>query len=156
MLAGPVSTPPAPMAAALAAQGIRWVAITWVNHAGAPLVKVVPLAGLEAAAAVGVGFSPVADAFGADGGIADGGIAAAHRLARPDGDLRLRADAVALAPLEPASGWAWAPGERFERSGEPYETAEKPALATINGLLLPGNPVFMGFLHGQSHADQIV
>ncbi len=103
------------MAAALAAQGIRWVAITWVNHAGAPLVKVVPLAGFEAAVAVGLGFSPVSDAFGADGGID-----AAHRLARPDGDLRLRADPAALAPLEPASGWAWAPGERFERSGVPY------------------------------------
>lgn len=102
------------MAAALAGQGIRWVAITWVNHAGAPLVKVVPLAGLEAAVATGVGFSPVADAFGADGGIA-----AAHRLARPDGDLRLRADGAALAPLEPGSGWAWAPGERFERDGTP-------------------------------------
>lgn len=108
------------MAAALAAQGIRWVAITWVNHAGAPLVKVVPLAGFEAAVAVGVGFSPVADAFGADGGID-----AAHRLARPDGDLRLRADAAALAPLEPAGGWAWAPGERFERSGVPYANDQR-------------------------------
>jgi glutamine synthetase len=57
----------------------------------------------------------VADAFGADGAIAAG-----HRLARPDGDLRLRADGAALAPLEPGSGWAWAPGERFERDGTPY------------------------------------
>lgn len=104
-----------PQAAALADQGIRWLAITWVNHAGAPLVKVVPLAGLDAAVAVGVGFSPVSDAFRADGAIDP-----AHRLACPDGDLRLRADAAALAPLEPASGWAWAPGERFERSGQPY------------------------------------
>ncbi|MBD2549872.1 glutamine synthetase [Microcystis elabens FACHB-917] len=103
------------MAAELAAQGIRWVAITWVNNAGAPLVKVVPLAAFEAAATVGVGFSPVADAFGADGAIP-----ATHRLARPDGDLRLRADRAALAPLEPASGWAWAPGERFGRDGTPY------------------------------------
>jgi glutamine synthetase len=103
------------MAAALAEQGLRWVAITWINHAGAPLVKVVPLAAFEAAAGVGVGFSPVADAFGADGAIP-----AAHRLARPDGDLRLRADGAALAPLEPGSGWAWAPGERFERDGRPY------------------------------------
>ncbi|MBM5822126.1 MAG: glutamine synthetase [Cyanobacteria bacterium K_Offshore_surface_m2_011] len=110
-----MAIPPDNKAAALAAQGIRWVAITWVNHAGAPLVKVVPLTGFEAAVAVGVGFSPVADAFGAGGGIDP-----AHRLARPDGDLRLRADAAALAPLEPASGWAWAPGERYERSGAPY------------------------------------
>ncbi|MBW4529812.1 MAG: hypothetical protein KME02_03890 [Aphanothece saxicola GSE-SYN-MK-01-06B] len=115
-----MSNPPAPTAAALAGQGIRWVAITWINHAGAPLVKVVPLAAFEAAVTVGVGFSPVADAFGADGSIA-----AAHRLARPDGDLRLRADAGALAPLEPGSGWAWAPGERFERSGVPYASDQR-------------------------------
>ncbi len=107
----PLSAP----VAAFADQGIRWVAITWVNHAGAPLVKVVPLSAFDAAVAVGVGFSPVSDAFRADGAIDP-----AHRLARPDGDLRLRADAAALALLEPGSGWAWAPGERFERSGEPY------------------------------------
>ena len=107
--------PLSPQLTALADEGIRWVAITWVNHAGAPLVKVVPLACFEAAAAVGVGFSPVSDAFRADGIIEP-----AHRLARPDGDLRLRADAAALALLEPSSGWAWAPGERFERTGKPY------------------------------------
>ncbi len=39
---------------------------------------------------------------------------------RPDGDLRLRADAGALALLEPVNGWAWAPGERYERSGLAY------------------------------------
>jgi glutamine synthetase len=103
------------MAAGLADQGIRWVAITWVNHAGAPLVKVVPLSRLDAAAEVGVGFSPVSDAFRADGAIDP-----AHGLARPDGDLRLRADRQALALLEPGSGWAWAPGERYERSGLAY------------------------------------
>lgn len=111
----PVTPCLSPQVAALADQGIRWVAITWVNHAGAPLVKVVPLAAFDGAAAVGVGFSPVSDAFRADGAIDP-----AHRLARPDGDLRLRADATALAPLDPGSGWAWAPGERVERTGEPY------------------------------------
>ena len=100
-----MSKPLSPAVAALADQGIRWVAITWVNHAGAPLVKVVPLAAFDGAVAVGVGFSPVSDAFRADGAIDP-----AHRLARPDGDLRLRADAAALARLEPGSGWAWAPG----------------------------------------------
>lgn len=106
---------PSPQVAALADQDIRWVAITWVNHAGEPLVKVVPLAAFDAAVTTGVGFSPVSDAFRADGAIDP-----AHRLALPDGDLRLRADVGALAPLEPGSGWAWAPGERFERSGAPY------------------------------------
>ena len=110
-----------PQAAAMAEQGIRWVAITWVNHAGSALVKVVPLSALDAAVGVGVGFSPVADAFRADGGIDP-----AHSLARPDGDLRLRADATALALLEPASGWAWAPGLRWDRAlDQPYAADQR-------------------------------
>jgi glutamine synthetase len=119
-MASPVSNPLSRTVASLADQGIRWVAITGVNHVGAPLVKVVPLASFDAAVTMGVGFSPVADAFGAAGAIDP-----AHRLARPDGDLRLRADPTALAPLEPGSGWAWAPGERFERSGEPYAADQR-------------------------------
>ena len=111
---------PAALASSLADQGLRWLAITWVNHAGAPLVKVVPLAHLEAAVRTGVGFSPVADAFGADGSIDP-----AHRLAVPDGDLRLKADPAALAPLAPARGWAWAPGERWQRNGEPYAADQR-------------------------------
>lgn len=105
---------------ALAARGARWLAITWVNHAGASLVKVVPLADLAAAVRTGVGFSPVADAFRADGGIDP-----AHRLALPDGDLRLRAVGEALAPLEPSLGWAWAPGERWQRDGRPYAADQR-------------------------------
>lgn len=105
----------AEMAAALAERGVRRVAITWINHAGAPLVKVVPLAALASAVERGVGFSPVADAFRADGAIDP-----AHPLARPDGDLRLRADPASLVSLEPASGWGWAGGERWDREGRPY------------------------------------
>ncbi|MFO7630264.1 MAG: glutamine synthetase [Prochlorococcaceae cyanobacterium] len=108
------------LAKSLAEQGIRRLAITWVNHAGAPLVKVVPLTAFAGAVERGVGFSPVSDAFRADGQID-----AAHRLAVPDGDLRLRADPAALAPLEPATGWAWAPGERWQRQGMPYANDQR-------------------------------
>ena len=96
--------------------GIRRIAITWVNNSGAVLVKVVSSTQFEAAMQVGVGFSPVADAFGSDGSIDP-----CHRLARPDADLRLRADPNALAPLEPAGGWGWAPGVRWDRAcNTPY------------------------------------
>ena len=115
-----MSPSPDALADSLAEQGLRWLAITWVNHAGAPLVKVVPLAQLAGAVRTGVGFSPVADAFGADGGIHP-----AHRLAVPDGDLRLKADVASLAPLDPALGWAWAPGERWQRSGAAYEADQR-------------------------------
>lgn len=66
-----------------------------MRHAGATLVKVVPYTALEAAAKVGVGFSPVADAFGQNESIDP-----AHPLAGPDGDLRLRAVSSAIRPLE--------------------------------------------------------
>jgi glutamine synthetase len=93
-------------------QGLKRLAITWVNHAGAVLVKVVPIGALANAVRVGVGFSPVSDAFRSDGVIDP-----LHRLARPDGDLRLRADPASLAPLEAGSGWAWAAGSRHSRDG---------------------------------------
>lgn len=99
---------------------LKRAAITWVNHAGASLVKVVPRRHLDKAADLGVGFSPVADAFRVDGCIAP-----SHRFARPDEDLRLHAVVEALAPLEPDRGWAWAPGERRWRDGRAYEADQR-------------------------------
>ena len=115
-----MTSPHDALAGSLAERGLRWLAITWVNHAGAPLVKAVPVAQLAGAVRTGVGFSPVSDAFAADGGIDP-----AHRLAVPDGDLRLRADAAALAPLDPGLGWAWAPGERWQRDGAAYAADQR-------------------------------
>jgi hypothetical protein len=57
----------------------RRVAVTFVNHAGAVLVKVVPGERFKAAARLGVGFSPVSDAWRIDG-LPDGD----HPLAVPD------------------------------------------------------------------------
>ena len=94
--------------------------MTWDNHAGETLVKVVPLRHLPEAISNGVGFSPVSDAFRSDG-VIDG----AHRLARPDGDLRLRADLESLAMLEPQLGWAWAAGERWDRNSGPYAADQR-------------------------------
>ena len=104
----------------LSAAGVRQVAVTWDNHAGETLVKVVPLRHLPEAISKGVGFSPVSDAFRSDG-VIDG----AHRLARPDGDLRLRADLESLAMLEPQLGWAWAAGERWDRNSGPYAADQR-------------------------------
>lgn len=96
-------------------RGVRRLAITFVNHAGQTLVKVVPIDRLAEVAAEGVGFSPVSDAF-----LVTGAIDPLHPLAVPDGDLRLIPDLGAIGLLEQVGGWAWAPGERFERSGDPY------------------------------------
>ncbi len=100
---------------ALTAKGVRQIAITWDNHAGESLVKVVPLRRWQLAVDIGVGFSPISDAFRSDGIIEP-----THRLTRPDGDLRLKADPKSLAMLEPNQGWAWAAGERWTRTSGPY------------------------------------
>lgn len=104
----------------LADRGIRQIAITWVNHAGQSLVKVVPLRLLPQAIGMGVGFSPVSDAF-----CRDGTIDSNHQLAKPDGDLRLKADPTSLAPLEMGSGWAWAAGERWDRNHGAYPADQR-------------------------------
>ena len=51
------------------AEEVSGVAITFVDHSGAARIKVVPLTALPRAARLGVGYSPVIDAFMSDGGI---------------------------------------------------------------------------------------
>ncbi len=99
----------------LLARGLRRLAITFVNHSGAVLVKGVPLERLPQVARDGVGFSPVADAFGATGLIDP-----LQSLARPDGDLRLVPVLDTIQPLDPDTGWAWAAGERHHQDGRLY------------------------------------
>lgn len=96
-------------------RGVRQVAVTFVNHAGSALVKAVPLRRLPLVASDGVGFSPVADAFGPTGLVDP-----LQSLARPDGDLRLVPAMESLRLLDGPAGWAWAAGERYERDGAPY------------------------------------
>ncbi|MEB3165941.1 MAG: glutamine synthetase [Cyanobacteriota bacterium] len=112
-----------------------------MNHAGAVLVKVVPGDRLAAATSVGVGFSPVSDAWRIDG-LPD----ADHPLAVPDGDLRLVADAAALQPLEPSGGWFWAPGDRRQRDGSAYAADQRSfCRARRDALAAEGVEVSAGF-----------
>src|SRR5262249_57485201 len=53
-------------------EGVRLVALTWVDNAGITRVKAVPLDRLEAAAGWGVGMSPVFDGVGGDDAVPDG------------------------------------------------------------------------------------
>ncbi|MEO1003021.1 MAG: glutamine synthetase [Cyanobacteria bacterium J06638_7] len=127
--------------AQLREQGVRRLMITWVNHAGSCLVKVVPLQRLEAVARGGVGFSPVSDAWDGDG-VPD----PAHPQAVPDGDLRLLPDLAALLPLEAASGWAWAPGDRRCADGSSYPLDQRGFCRRQQALLqAEGVAVRMGF-----------
>jgi glutamine synthetase len=99
----------------LAEQGVVAVATSFVDNAGISRVKSVPLDRLPALAAWGVGFSTVFDYFRFDDWVAapPGGHA-------PVGDQRIVPDLDRLVVLAAQPGWAWAPGDRFAQSGEPY------------------------------------
>ncbi|MBA3409398.1 MAG: glutamine synthetase [Geodermatophilaceae bacterium] len=95
--------------------GVVGVALTYVDNSGITRVKTVPLAKLPAAAAWGVGMSPVFDAFRLDDMILSGTYAGS-----PVGDLRLHPDIARLTVLAGQPGWAWAPVDRYDQEGEAH------------------------------------
>jgi glutamine synthetase len=105
------------LAAALGRRAVDAVALTFVDNAGIVRVKTVPVAGLERAAAWGVGMSPVFDWFLVDDSIAAGG--------SPVGDLRLLPDLDRLTVLAGQPGWAWAPVDRYTQDGEPHPGCQR-------------------------------
>ncbi|MGW2862898.1 glutamine synthetase family protein [Streptomyces sp. NPDC001205] len=107
-------------AARLTAEGVRAVALTWVDVAGLTRVKVVPTARLAQVAAHGVGMSPVFDVY-----LVDDSVTSSPHIGGPDGDLRLVPDLNRLTVLAAQPGWAWAPVDRFEQSGRPYDACQR-------------------------------
>src|SRR6185437_8637675 len=90
-------------------------ATTFVDNSGVARVTAVPLARLPQLAAWGVGFSTAFDYFRFDDWVAapPGGQA-------PIGDQRIVPDLDRLVVLAAQPGWAWAPGDRFAQTGDPY------------------------------------
>lgn len=136
--------------AALAGHHIDAVALTFVDNSGIARTKTIPLAGLEHAAAWGVGMSPVFDSFLVDDSIAPGG--------RPDGDLRLLPDIGRLTALAGQPGWAWAPVDRYTQDGDPYPACQRQFAARMaDRAAAAGLAVRMGFeiewVVGQARAD---
>src|SRR5262245_41644698 len=78
----------------LTANGIRAVAITFVDNAGVARARAIPIDRLPSAAAWGVGSSPVHDVFCVDDFITTSPLAGG-----PVGDLRLHPDLGALTIL---------------------------------------------------------
>ncbi|MFJ3715018.1 glutamine synthetase family protein [Streptomyces sp. NPDC090057] len=99
----------------LTARGVHGIVLAYVDTAGVTRVKTIPTARLEAAAAWGVGMSPVFDTF-----LADDSIVTTDVLGSPDGDLRLYPDLDRLVVLAGQPGWAWAPVDRITQEGEPH------------------------------------
>lgn len=103
------------LVAGLRSQGVVGVAATFVDNSGIARVKTVPLDRLPQLAAWGVGTSTSFDRFRFDDwvvGPPDGSAAV--------GDLRIIPDLDRLVVLAAQPGWAWAPADRWEQSGEPH------------------------------------
>ncbi|MFF8785874.1 glutamine synthetase [Streptomyces sp. NPDC015125] len=108
------------LAARLSAEGVRNVALTWVDNAGIARVKTVPAERLAAAAERGVGMSPVFDVF-----TSDDAITVSEHLGGPDGDLRLFPDLDRVTALAAQPGWAWAPADRYDQLGLPHPACQR-------------------------------
>ncbi len=108
------------LAQALAADGVRAVALTWVDNAGITRVKTVPVDRLENASTWGVGMTPSFDVFGGDDSITT----SAH-VGGPVGDLRGIPDLERLTVLRPMPRWAWAPVDRRTQDGEPHPGCQR-------------------------------
>jgi glutamine synthetase len=100
--------------------GVHGVALTYVDTAGVTRVKAVPVARLGRAARWGVGMSKVFDVF-----LSDDSITASADVGGPDGDLRLVPDLDRLVALAAQPGWAWAPVDRYEQTGEPWAADQR-------------------------------
>ncbi|MFJ7175607.1 glutamine synthetase [Streptomyces massasporeus] len=110
----------------LAGRGVHGVVLAYVDTAGIGRVKTVPTARLAAAAAWGVGMSPVFDTF-----LANDSIVTTDVLGSPDGDLRLYPDLDRLVVLAGQPGWAWAPVDRVTQDGERHPGCTRTFLRRI-------------------------
>ncbi len=99
---------------------VELVALTYVDNSGIGRVKGVPVGRLADAAVSGVGMSPVFDAF-----VLDDSITASPSAGGPVGDLRLVPDLDRIVPLAAQPGWAWAPVDRFSRSGDRHPQCQR-------------------------------
>lgn len=110
----------------LAERGVVAVATSFVDNSGISRVKSVPLDRLPALAAWGVGFSTSFDYFRFDDWVA-----APPTGLGPVGDQRIIPDLDRAVVLAAQPGWAWAPGERYSQTGDPYELDSRLLLGRL-------------------------
>jgi len=121
--------------------GVVAVALTFVDNSGITRVKSVPVAKLPAAAAWGVGMSPVFDAFRLDDMILSG-----THAGSPVGDLRLHPDIGRLTVLAGQPGWAWAPVDRYDQDGMAHPQCSRLLAARmVEALAEQGLTAWMAF-----------
>ncbi|GAB1326294.1 type I glutamate--ammonia ligase [Streptomyces sennicomposti] len=110
----------------LAGRGVHGVVLPYVDTAGITRIKTIPVAKLPAAAAWGVGMSPVFDTF-----LANDSTVTTDVLGSPNGDLRLYPDLDQLVALAAQPGWAWAPVDRITQDGERHPGCSRTFLRRI-------------------------
>jgi glutamine synthetase len=129
------------LVAGLAPKDLQLVALTWVDNAGITRVKAVPVDKLEAAAAWGVGMSPVFDVF-----VLDDSITTSRFIGGPGGDLRLHPDLSMFRSLAAQPGWAWAPVDRYDQVGTVHPACQRTfARQMVDAARSRGIEVRMGF-----------
>jgi glutamine synthetase len=104
----------------LQAAGVRAAALVLVDNAGITRMKCVPIERLGRAAERGVGWASVWGLV-----LADDTFAQDPELYSPSGELRLHADLRAAALLPCSPGWAWAPIDHREQTGEPWQGCQR-------------------------------
>jgi len=119
---------------ALEERGVVAVATTFVDNSGIARVKAVPLDRLPNLASWGVGSSKSFDRFRFDDWIA-----APTDGSGPVGDLRILPDLTRLVVLEAQPGWAWAPADRYQQSGEPHPQCSRVLLQRLTDELMADN-----------------
>ncbi len=127
----------------LRAAGVTMLEMSFVDNAGIARVKAVPLGGVEAAVAQGVGASPCFETFGSDDVMVAG-----EYLGGPDGDLRLRPALDRAVPLSAMPGWAWAPANKYTKHGKPFVACQREfARRQVAAARRAGLTLLMAFEH---------
>lgn len=125
----------------LAARDVRAVSGTWVDNSGITRVKAVPVDRLEAAAAWGVGASPVFESF-----LFNDVAISGRDTPGVVGDLRLHPDLDQLTVLAAQPGWAWAPVDRYDQDGRVHPLDQRSvARAVLVRLAAEGYSARMAF-----------
>lgn len=104
----------------LAEIGVRAIALVLVDNGGIARMKCVPIDRLAHAAAKGIGWSEV---WGL--ALSDDSFSHDPDLYTPSGELRLRADLAAAAPLGSEPGWAWAPVDHHHQDGRRWAGCQR-------------------------------
>ncbi len=96
------------------------LALVFIDNGGMTRMKCVSIERAEDAAEHGVGWSEL---WGLS--LSDDSFAHPPDLYSPSGDIRLRADLDAAAPIGGAPGWGWAPIDHHRQSGEPWPGCQR-------------------------------